>query len=111
MKLTTRSTVVLLTLTIFAICAFCLRNPLHAQAAAPATPPPDELVRYGPLVLRSKDIACVTHEETKKVTTVYMIPAAGQPPLKIEFGGDDSMEAWKQLQQPPTVVPTKPVHP
>jgi len=110
MKLNTRSTVVLLTLTIFAIRAFCLRNPLHAQAAAAAPPPPDQLVRYGPFVAHTKDIVCITREETKKVTTVYLIPTAGQPPLKIEFDGDDSMEAWKQLQQPPVTVPTKPVH-
>jgi hypothetical protein len=108
MKLNTKTTVALLTLAVFAICAFCFRNQTHAQAAA--APAPDELVRYGPLVAHSKDIVCVTREETKKITNVYIIPAAGQPPLKIEFDGDDSMEAWKQLQQPPVTVPTKPVH-
>ena len=108
MKLNSKTTVVLLTLTVFAICAFCLHNPIHAQAAAPAAA--DELVRYGPLVAHAKDIVLVTREETKKITTVYVIPAPGQPPLKIDFGGDDSLEAWKQLQQPPVAVPTKPTH-
>ena len=109
MKLNTKSSVMLLTLTVFAICAFSLRNPIHAQAAA-APAAGDDLVRYGPLVARAKDIALVTHEETKKLTTVYVIPAPGQPPLKIDFSGDDSLEAWKQLQQPPVTVPTKPAH-
>jgi hypothetical protein len=108
MKLNRKTTVISLTLGIFAIGALCLHNPIHAQAAVP--PAGDDLVRYGPLVAHSKDIVCVTREETKKLTTVYVIPAPGQPPLKIEFGGDDSMEAWKQLQQAPVTVPTKPTH-
>jgi hypothetical protein len=108
MKMNPKMTVMLLTLIVFTICAFCFHNPIHAQAAAPASG--DDLVRYGPLVAHSKDIVLVTREETKKVTTVYVIPAPGQPPLKIEFGGDDSLEAWKQLQQPPVSVPTHPTH-
>lgn len=110
MKLNTKTTVALLTLAVFAICAFCLRNPIHAQAAAAPAPAVDELVRYGPFVGHTKDIVCITREEAKKVTNIYLIPAAGQPPLKVEFDGDDSMEVWKQLQQPPVTVPTKPVH-
>ena len=111
MKLNTKTTVMLLTFAAFAIFAFCLHNPIHAQPAPAPAAPVDELVRYGPIVAHSKDIVCVTREEAKKVTTFYVIPAAGQPPLKIEFGGDDSLEAWKQLQQPPVTVPTRPAHP
>ena len=105
MKLKPKTTVACLTLAITMV-ALCLHNPIHAQTPVP--PAGDDLVRYGPLVARSKDISLVTHEDTKKLTTVYVIPAAGQPPLKIEFTGDDSLEAWKQFQQPPVSVPTKP---
>ena len=105
MQTRTKTTVAALTLASIATLAVSL-HPIHAQTPAP--PVADDLVRYGPLVARSKDISLVTHEETKKLTTVYVIPAPGQPPLKIEFTGDDSLEAWKQIQQPPVSIPTKP---
>jgi hypothetical protein len=102
----TKTTIAALTLAGVATLAVSL-HPIHAQTPAP--PAGDELVRYGPIVARAKDIALVTHEETKKLTTVYVIPAPGQAPLKIDFSGDDSLEAWKQLQQPPVSIPTRPV--
>jgi hypothetical protein len=105
MQTKTKTTVAAIALASIATVAVSL-HPIPAQTPAPAAG--DELVRYGPLVARAKDIAVVTHEETKKLTSVYVIPAPGQPPLKIDFSGDDSLEAWKQLQQPPVSIPTKP---
>ncbi|HTL30915.1 MAG TPA: hypothetical protein VL282_16915 [Tepidisphaeraceae bacterium] len=92
----------------FLVGAMSFHNPLHAQAAA--QPPVDELVRYGPLIVHSKDIVAVTREEQKKVTTFYVIPAPGQPPLKIDYSGDDSQAAWNDLQQPPVSIPMRPAH-
>jgi len=78
------------------------------QAQTPAVPAGDELLRWGPLAVHSKDVIVISREETKKLTTVYVSAGVGQVPLKIEFSGDDSQTAWKELQNAPAVVPIKP---
>ena len=85
---------------------FCLHNPIQAQT--PAAPTGDELLRYGPLAVHPKDVIVIAREETKKLTTVYVSAGVGQVPLKIEFSGDDSLLAWKELQNPPSYVTGKP---
>jgi hypothetical protein len=110
MKTKTKAAVALIASGVFAIVVLAFHTRAHAQAPATPTIAADQLVRYGPMCVRSKDIALVTHEDSKKMTTFYVIPAAGQPPLKIEFSGDDSMEAWKEFQQSPVPVPTQPSH-
>jgi hypothetical protein len=85
---------------------FCLHNPIQAQT--PAAPSGDELLRYGPLAVHPKDVIVVSREETKKLTTVYVSAGVGQVPLKIEFSGDDSLLAWKELQNTPSYVQAKP---
>ncbi len=84
----------------------CLHNPIQAQT--PPAPTGDELLRYGPLAVHPKDVIVISREETKKLTTVYVSAGVGQVPLKIEFSGDDSMLAWKELQNTPSYVQAKP---
>jgi hypothetical protein len=85
---------------------FSLHN--STQAQTPAAPAGDELLRYGPLAVHTKDVIVISREETKKLTTVYVSAGVGQVPLKIEFSGDDSLLAWKELQNAPSTVPLKP---
>lgn len=79
------------------------------QAQTPIAPTGDELLRYGPLAVHAKDVILVAREETKKLTTVYVSAGVGQVPLKVEFSGDDSQLAWKELQNPPSDIPPRPV--
>jgi hypothetical protein len=84
----------------------CLHNPIQAQT--PAAPTGDELMRYGPLAVHARDVILISREETKKITTVYVSAGVGQLPLKVEFSGDDSLLAWKELQNPPSYISAKP---
>ena len=85
----------------------CFHN--RANAQTPAAPTGDELLRYGPLAVHPKDVIVISREETKKLTTVYVSAGVGQVPLKIEFSGDDSQLAWKELQGSPSFIPAHPV--
>lgn len=84
----------------------CLHNPIQAQTAV--APTGDELLRYGPLAVHAKDVIVISREETKKLTTVYVSAGVGQVPLKIEFSGDDSQLAWKELQNAPSYIVGRP---
>jgi hypothetical protein len=81
------------------------------RAQTPAAPTGDELLRFGPLAVHPKDVIVISREETKKLTTVYVSAGVGQVPLKIEFSGDDSASAWKELQGAPSMIDTKPTAP